>query len=263
MPLKIYNTLTKELKEFKPITPGEVKMYVCGVTPYDFSHLGHARPAVVFDVVRRYFEQQNYKVTYVVNYTDIDDKIIARANEQGKDPYSYPEPYIEDYRRSLERLNVKPASHNPRVTQLIGIIIDFIQKIIDNGYGYASGGDVYFAVRKFAAYGKLSNRSVDEMLEVGRVDPGPNKRDPLDFALWKSAKPGEPYWWSPWGKGRPGWHIECSAMGTHYLGETFDIHGGGNDLIFPHHENEIAQSCAYSAKPAFANYWLHNGMVTL
>lgn len=263
MPLKIHNTLTNRLEDFTPLTPGEVKMYVCGVTPYDYSHLGHARPAVVFDVIRRYFEQHGYKTTYIVNFTDIDDKIIARANEQGLDPYSYPEPFIEDYRDGLRRLNVLPATHNPRVTQLIGIIIDFIQKIIENGYGYAAGGDVYFAVRKFKSYGQLSNRSLDHMLEEGRVDPGPNKRDPLDFAVWKAAKPGEPYWWSPWGKGRPGWHIECSAMGTHYLGETFDIHGGGNDLIFPHHENEIAQSCAYSGRPTFANYWMHNGMVTM
>ncbi len=238
-------------------------MYVCGVTPYDYSHLGHLRPAVFFDVVRRYFCHLGYSVTYVVNFTDVDDKIIARALERSQNPLTYAYPFIQDYYHCLALLNVQPADFFPKVTSHIPIIISFIQRILKGGYAYEANGDVYFSVKGFKGYGRLSGRSVEDLLSTGRIEVSPLKRDLLDFALWKSAKPGEPSWDSPWGKGRPGWHIECSAMSAHYLGETFDIHGGGNDLIFPHHENEIAQSRAAFGKPFFARYWLHNGMVTL
>ncbi|MHA2620348.1 MAG: cysteine--tRNA ligase [bacterium JZ-2024 1] len=261
--IQIYNTLTRQMEAFEPLEPGKVRMYVCGVTPYDYSHLGHMRPAVIFDVVRRYFMFRGYKVTYVVNFTDVDDKIIQRSREQGADPCAYAEPFITDYYEALGALNVLPADVYPRVSRHVPVIIGMIRRILENGYAYEANGDVYFSVRQFPDYGKLSNRSVDEMLDLGRIEHSPHKREPLDFALWKSAKEGEPAWDSPWGPGRPGWHIECSAMSTHYLGPMFDIHGGGSDLIFPHHENEIAQARACYGTPLFAKYWLHNGMVTL
>lgn len=261
--LTVYNTLTRKMEPFEPLNPGEVRMYVCGVTPYDYSHLGHMRPAVVFDVIRRYLQFLGNKVTYVVNFTDVDDKIIQRSREEGADALTYAERFIADYYESLGPLNILPADYCPRVSRHIPIIIDMIQGILANGYAYESNGDVYFSVRKFVDYGRLSNRSIDELLDLGRIEHSPNKREVLDFALWKGAKEGEPAWESPWGLGRPGWHIECSAMSTHYLGKMFDIHGGGSDLIFPHHENEIAQARACFQTPIFARYWLHNGMVTI
>jgi cysteinyl-tRNA synthetase len=251
------------MEAFEPLIPGEVRIYVCGVTPYDYSHLGHMRPAVVFDVVRRYLRLLGYKVTYVVNFTDVDDKIIQRARERGADPLTFAEPFITDYYESLGALNVLPATHYPRVSCHIPAILNMVETILANGFGYHANGDVYFSVRRFPDYGQLSGRSVDDLVDSGRIEHSPNKRDILDFALWKAAKDGEPTWQSPWGPGRPGWHIECSAMSTHYLGRMFDIHGGGNDLIFPHHENEIAQARACYETPFFAKYWLHNGMVTL
>ncbi|MFN4181615.1 MAG: cysteine--tRNA ligase [bacterium] len=263
MEIFFYNTLTREIERFEPLEPGLVRIYVCGVTPYDYNHLGHMRPAVVFDVLRRFLEYANYRVVMVVNFTDVDDKIIKRAQERGEDPLAYPRKFIQDYYECMEALNIKPAHFHPKVTAHIGDIIRFIEKILENGFGYVVNGNVYFSVARFSDYGKLSGRRTEELIESGRLEPDPNKRDPLDFALWKARKPGEPAWDSPWGKGRPGWHIECSTMSSLYLGDTFDIHGGGNDLIFPHHENEIAQSRAYSGKPFFARFWMHNGMVTL
>jgi len=261
--MKVYSTLSRRLEEFKPLKKGRVRMYVCGVTPYDYSHLGHLRPAVFFDVVRRYFKHLGYSVTYVVNFTDVDDKIIARAREKNQNPLTYALPFILDYYRCLSLLGVEPADYFPKVTAHIPTIITFIQRILKMGYAYEANGDVYFSVKRFKSYGKLSGRSVEDLVSTGRIEASPLKKDPLDFALWKSAKPGEPSWDSPWGKGRPGWHIECSAMSIQYLGDTFDIHGGGSDLIFPHHENEIAQSRAATGKRIFAKYWMHNGMVTL
>jgi cysteinyl-tRNA synthetase len=261
--LKVYNTLSRKIEPFQPLTPGMVKMYVCGVTPYDYSHLGHMRPAVVFDVVRRYLQYLGYKVTYVVNFTDVDDKIVQRAREQGADPLTYADPFITDYYESLGALNVLPADYYPRVSTHIPVIIQMVEKILANGAAYVANGDVYFSVRQFPDYGQLSGRSIDDLIDSGRIEHSPNKRETPDFALWKGAKEGEPAWQSPWGPGRPGWHIECSAMSTHYLGAMFDIHGGGNDLIFPHHENEIAQARSAWQSPFFARYWLHNGMVTL
>ncbi|MHA2610853.1 MAG: cysteine--tRNA ligase [bacterium JZ-2024 1] len=263
MEIFLYNTLTRETERFEPLEPALVRIYVCGVTPYDYNHLGHMRPAVVFDVLRRFLEYANYRVVMVVNFTDVDDKIIKRARENGEDPLTYPRKFIQDYYECMEALNIKPAHFHPKVTAHIADIIRFIEKILENGFGYVVNGNVYFSVAKFSDYGKLSGRRTEELIESGRLEPDPNKRDPLDFALWKAQKPGEPAWDSPWGKGRPGWHIECSTMSSLYLGDTFDIHGGGNDLIFPHHENEIAQSRAYSGKPFFARFWMHNGMVTL
>ncbi len=261
--LRIYNTLTRKVEEFQTLEPGKVKMYVCGVTVYNEAHIGHAMSALVFDIIRRYLEYRGYQVKHVMNFTDVDDKIIARANQLGEDPFALANRYIEDYRQNLRELNVLPATSNPRATQTMQQIQNMIQGLIDKGYAYVvPGGDVYFHVEKFAEYGKLSGRDLSEMIAGTRFDVDKNKRNPLDFALWKAAKPGEPSWDSPWGKGRPGWHIECSAMNLAELGEQIDIHGGGNDLVFPHHENEIAQSEAYTGKP-FARYWIHNGMLQL
>jgi len=261
--LRIYNTLTRKVEEFQTLEPGKVKMYVCGVTVYNEAHIGHAMSALVFDIIRRYLEYRGYQVKHVMNFTDVDDKIIARANQLGEDPFALANRYIEDYRQNLRELNVLPATSNPRATQTMQQIQNMIQGLIDKGYAYVvPGGDVYFHVEKFAEYGKLSGRDFSEMIAGTRFDVDKNKRNPLDFALWKAAKPGEPSWDSPWGKGRPGWHIECSAMNLAELGEQIDIHGGGNDLVFPHHENEIAQSEAYTGKP-FARYWIHNGMLQL
>ena len=261
--LRVYNTITRKKEEFQTLEPGLVKMYVCGVTVYNDAHVGHAMSALVFDIIRRYLEYRSYKVKHVMNYTDVDDKIIARANQLGEDPLQLAERYINDYAQNLADLNILPATVNPRVSGTIDTIIDFIQGLIDKGYAYtAANGDVYFRVKKDEDYGRLSTRKLEDMQAGARIEVGEEKENPLDFALWKGAKPGEVFWESPWGQGRPGWHIECSAMSLKELGEQIDIHGGGNDLIFPHHENEIAQSESYTGKE-FARYWIHNGMLQL
>ena len=263
MSLKIYNTLTRKKEDFETLEQGRVRMYVCGPTVYANAHVGHAMSALVFDILRRYLEYRGYEVRHVMNFTDVDDKIIARANQSGEDPFQLAERYIQQYERNLADLNVLPATVNPRATREIEHIQKIIQELIAKGYAYPTAdGDVYFRVRKDEDYGKLSRRSFDDVRGGTRVEVDEAKEDPLDFALWKSAKPGEPSWDSPWGKGRPGWHIECSAMSLHHLGEQIDIHGGGNDLIFPHHENEIAQSESLTGKP-FVRYWVHNGMLQL
>jgi len=262
MSLLVYNTLTQKKEEFKPQSPGKVKMYVCGTTPYDHCHLGHARCYVVFDVIRKYLEYRGYDVTYVQNFTDVDDKIIKRAQELGSTAEEIAEKYISEYFEAMNRLNIREANFYPKTTEHIQEMVKLIQKLLDRGYAYVINGDVYFEVDRFNGYGKLSHRNREEMQAGARIDIDKRKRNPLDFALWKSAKPGEPCWESPWGRGRPGWHIECSAMSMEYLGNSFDIHGGGQDLIFPHHENEIAQSEAATGKP-FVSYWLHNGFVTV
>lgn len=262
MTIKMYNTLTRTKEVFKPIEPGKVKMYVCGPTVYNYIHIGNARPAVVFDTVRRYLEYLGYEVTYLLNFTDVDDKIIKVANELGEDVGMVANRFIEAYKEDVKALGVKPATRHPRVTESILEIINFIEALIDKGYAYEINGDVYFKTRQFEDYGKLSDQSLDDLRSGARIQVDDNKEEPLDFALWKAAKPGEIFWSSPWGEGRPGWHIECSAMVKKYLGDTIDIHAGGQDLTFPHHENEIAQSEAHTGKP-FANYWLHNGYVTI
>jgi len=260
--LRVYNTLTRKKEAFQTIEPGIVRMYVCGPTVYDKAHVGHAMSALVFDIVRRYLEYRGYDVRFVMNFTDVDDKIIARANEKGVDPFDLAEGYIRDFEEHLADLNILPATSNPRATQTMEQIQDMVRGLIEKGYAYESNGDVYFRVTKDADYGKLSGRKLEDMQAGARIAVDEQKENPMDFALWKAAKPGEPAWDSPWGKGRPGWHIECSAMNLHELGETIDIHGGGNDLIFPHHENEIAQSECYTGK-LFARYWMHNGMLQL
>lgn len=261
--IMIYNTLEKKKMPFVPLEEGKVKMYVCGPTTYNYIHIGNARPIVVFDTVRRYFKYLGYDVTFVSNFTDVDDKIINRANKEGQEPMALSAYYIDAYFEDTKALNVIPADVHPKVSEHMQEIIDFVQGLIDKGYAYAlDNGDVYYSVRKFKDYGQLSGRDINDMLSGARVEVDEKKQDPLDFALWKSAKPGEPYWEAPWGKGRPGWHIECSAMSAKYLGDTFDIHGGGQDLIFPHHENEIAQSCALHDAP-MACYWMHNGFITV
>lgn len=263
MSIKIYNTLTRKKEEFETIEPGKVRMYVCGPTVYNEAHIGHAMSAMVFDIVRRYLEYRGYEVIHAMNFTDVDDKIIDRANREGVDPFALAQRYIDDYRRQLDQLNIKQATIQPRATQEMEEIIHMIEGLIERGYAYpASNGDVYFRVRRDDDYGRLSGRRVDDMQAGARIEVGEQKEDPLDFALWKAAKPGEPYWPSPWSNGRPGWHIECSAMNLRHLGEQIDIHGGGNDLIFPHHENEIAQTESFTGKP-FARYWMHNGMLQL
>ncbi|MCX7737950.1 MAG: cysteine--tRNA ligase [Hydrogenothermaceae bacterium] len=262
MSLKIYNTLTGEKEDFAPIKPGEVKIYTCGVTVYDYNHVGHGRSLIVFDVIRRYLRYLGYNVLFVRNFTDVDDKIINRAKSECVPASVISDRYIKEYFDDAEKFRIEPADVEPRVTTHIPDIIKFIQDLIKKEYAYEVDGDVYFSVRKFKEYGKLSKRSVDELLVGARIEPGEKKKDPLDFALWKASKAGEPYWDSPWGKGRPGWHTECCAMIFKHLGETIDIHGGGLDLTFPHHENEIAQAEALSGKP-FARYWVHNGLVTV
>lgn len=262
MTLRVYNTLSGTKEEFKPLVPGKVSMYVCGVTVYDHCHIGHARANVVFDMIYRYLRHAGYDVTYVRNYTDVDDKIINRANQEGV-PYNViSERFIAEFDRDMAALGLDLPSHQPKATEHIAEMIDVISRLVDKGYAYAADGDVYFCVDKFDPYLKLSKRNLDEMQAGARIEVGEKKRHPMDFALWKGSKPGEPFWESPWGQGRPGWHIECSAMSMKYLGETFDIHGGGKDLVFPHHENEIAQSEAANGKP-FANYWVHNGFVNI
>ncbi len=258
--LRVYNTMSGKKEIFKPIEDKTVRMYVCGPTVYDNAHIGHARSAVVFDVINRWLSYLGYKVIYVRNYTDIDDKIIKRSEERGVPWDQIAKMYIKSYEEDLRALNVEEPTYKPRVTGHIREIIEMVQGLIDKGYAYASDGDVYFSVEKFKDYGKLSKRKIDELLAGARVNISEKKRNPLDFALWKFSKPNEPGWPSPWGRGRPGWHIECSVMAMKYLGETIDIHGGGLDLVFPHHENEIAQSEAFTGKP-FAKYWIHNGFV--
>jgi cysteinyl-tRNA synthetase len=260
--LRIYDTLTREKREFVPVTPGQAKMYVCGMTVQNKPHVGHIRASLSGEVMRRYLEHLGYAVTYVYNFTDVDDKIIERANSEGVGFESVSQRNIDAYLNFATKHNIEPATVYPRATQHIPEMHAMIAKLIEKGHAYAAGGDVYFDVRSKADYGKLSGRRVDELREGYRIEPGEAKRDPIDFALWKGSKPGEPAWESPWGPGRPGWHIECSAMAIKYLGETFDLHGGGQDLIFPHHENEIAQSEACTGKP-FANFWTENGMVNL
>lgn len=264
--MKIYNTLTKKKEEFVPITPGEVKMYVCGPTVYNLIHIGNARPMIVFDTVRRYFEHRGYKVNYVSNFTDVDDKIIKKAIEEGVDADVISERYIAECKKDMESLNVRPATVHPQATQEICGMLEMIQKLIDDGHAYvADDGTVYYRVRSFRDYGKLSHKNLDD-LEGGKrsllVSGEDQKEDPLDFVLWKPKKEGEPYWESPWCNGRPGWHIECSVMSKKYLGDEIDIHAGGEDLIFPHHENEIAQSEAANGKP-FAHYWMHNAFLNI
>ena len=260
--LRIYDTLTREKREFVPVSPRRAGMYVCGMTVQNKPHVGHIRASLSAEVMRRYLEHLGYEVTYVYNFTDVDDKIIERATAEGVDYQSVSERNIAAYLRFADLHNIKRATHYPRATQHIAEMHRMIATLIEKGFAYAAGGDVYYEVRKKTDYGKLSGRRVDELREGYRIEPGEAKRDALDFALWKGAKPGEPAWESPWGPGRPGWHIECSAMAMKYLGETFDIHGGGQDLIFPHHENEMAQSEAFCGKP-FANYWAENGLVNL
>ncbi|GAB4581882.1 MAG: cysteine--tRNA ligase [Anaerolineales bacterium] len=262
MPLRIYNTLTRTKEDFETLEPGKVRMYVCGPTVYDNAHVGHAMSSIVFDMIRRYLEYRGYEVKHVMNFTDVDDKIIRRANEAGIDPFELAESYVNQYKKHLNDLNVLPAHITPRVTEEINHIIAITQGLIQQEYAYVVDGDVYFRVAKDKDYGKLSRRKLEDMQAGARIDIDERKENPLDFALWKAAKPGEPEWDSPWGKGRPGWHIECSAMSMEHLGEQMDIHGGGNDLIFPHHENEIAQSESFTGKP-FARYWVHNGMLQL
>ncbi|PDM26694.1 cysteine--tRNA ligase [Candidatus Bathyarchaeota archaeon B24-2] len=260
--MMVYNTLTKRKEPFHPLRPGEVRIYVCGPTVYDYIHIGNARSFVAFDVVRRYLEYKGFKVKFVSNITDVDDKTIRRAKELNITLQQLGELYTEAYFEDLKALRVKKADVNPRATQHIGEMIALIEKLIEKGYAYVVEGNVYYDVTKFPEYGKLSGVKVESLIKGARVEVDPNKRNPADFALWKSRKPGEPFWYSPWGPGRPGWHIECSVMSSIYLGETFDIHAGGKDLIFPHHENEIAQSEAASGKP-LARYWLHNEWLTI
>jgi cysteinyl-tRNA synthetase len=262
MALRVYNTLTRRKEEFETLKPGQVDLYVCGPTVYDRAHVGHAMSTLVFDIIRRYLEYRGYRVRHVMNYTDVDDKIIQRANQAGEDPLALAQRYIQEYDRHITDLNVLPASVYPRATNEIDNITSMIKGLIEKGYAYEAEGNVYFSVESDEDYGKLSGRKLDDMQAGARVEVDERKRNPLDFALWKASKPGEPAWASPWGPGRPGWHIECSAMNLHHLGEQIDIHGGGNDLIFPHHENEIAQTESLTGKP-FARYWMHNGMLQL
>ncbi|EOD00077.1 cysteine--tRNA ligase [Caldisalinibacter kiritimatiensis] len=259
--MKLYNTLTRKKEDFKPIREDKVTMYVCGPTVYNYIHVGNARPFVVFDVLRRYLEYKGYEVDYLLNFTDIDDKMIKRANEEGKTVKEVADRFIGEYLIDAKGLNLKEeTTRHPRATEHIDDIIEFIKGLVDKGYAYSANGDVYFDVTKLEDYGKLSKKNIEELISGARVQINENKRHPMDFVLWKSEKPGEPSWDSPWGKGRPGWHIECSVMARKYLGDTIDIHAGGEDLQFPHHENEIAQSESLTGKP-FANYWLHNGMI--
>jgi len=262
MALVLYNTLTRRKEHFEPLEEGRVGLYVCGVTVYDRCHLGHAKSAVNFDLIVRYLRHRGYDVKHITNFTDVDDKIIARANEAGIDPLRLSQDMIDDYFRDMDSLKVRRADIYPKASETIPDIIEMIEGLVGKGYAYESQGSVYFSVRKAKEYGRLSGQSLDQMVSGARVEPGEDKRDPMDFALWKAAKPGEISWDSPWGKGRPGWHIECSAMCLKHIGKTVDIHGGGTELIFPHHENEILQSEAYNDAP-FVKYWLHNGLLTI
>lgn len=260
--MKVYNTLTRKKEELVPITPGEIKMYACGPTVYNYIHIGNARPLCIFDILRRYLEYRGYNVKFVQNFTDIDDKIIRRANDEHVDFSEISERYIKEFWTDADGLNVRHATINPKATENIDAIIQIISTLIEKGYAYEAQGDVYFSTEKFKDYGKLSHQPLEDLEAGARIMVGEVKREPMDFAVWKAAKPGEPAWDSPWGKGRPGWHIECSAMNWRYLGDTIDIHCGGQDLIFPHHENEIAQSECFTGKP-FAHYWMHNGYINV
>ena len=261
--MKIYNTMTRQKEEFVPLQEGEAKIYACGPTVYNYIHIGNARPICVFDVLRRYLEYRGMKVTFVQNFTDIDDKIINKANEEGTDYLTVSRRYMEEYKKDAAGLNVRPATVHPLATENIGEILDIIGTLVEKGYAYpVENGDVYFRTKKFKAYGKLSHQPLEDLQAGARISVGDVKEDAMDFAVWKGSKPGEPYWESPWGKGRPGWHIECSAMVRRYLGKTIDIHCGGQDLIFPHHENEIAQSECCNGTP-FARYWMHNGYINV
>ncbi len=260
--IKVYNTLTKKKEEFKPLVSGEVKMYVCGPTVYNFFHIGNGRTFIVFDTIRRYFEYKGYKVDFVQNFTDIDDKMIKRANEENTTVKEVGDKYIKEYYEDADNLNIERATVNPRATEYITQIIDFVKGLVDKGYAYEVDGDVYFSTKKFEGYGKLSGQNIEDLQSGARINIDERKQDPMDFAIWKAQKPGEPAWQSPWGMGRPGWHIECSCMAKNILGDTIDIHAGGSDLAFPHHENEIAQSEALTGKP-FANYWLHSAFVNV
>ena len=260
--MKIFNDMDMQLEEFQPIEPGKVKMYACGPTVYNYIHVGNARPIVIFDVLRRYLEYRGYEVTFVQNFTDVDDKIIKRANEEGVTSDQIAEKYIAEYWKDVTALGVRPATVHPKATENIGPIIKIIKTLVEKGYAYEVNGDVYYRTLKFTGYGKLSHQPIEDLQSGARIDVNDIKENPLDFALWKAAKPGEPSWDSPWGKGRPGWHIECSAMSRTHLGKTIDLHCGGQDLIFPHHENEIAQSeCANGC--TFARYWMHNGFINV
>ncbi len=260
--MKLFNSLTAKKEEFVPITPGEVKMYSCGPTVYNYFHIGNARPFIIFDTLRRYLEYSGYKVKFVQNFTDIDDKMINKANELGITVRELADKYIAEYFKDAEGLGIHRATVHPRATENIDAIIEIISKLVESGYAYNVDGDVYYSTKKFSEYGKLSHQPLEELESGARIDVSEDKRDPMDFALWKKQKPGEPAWESPWGMGRPGWHIECSAMANKYLDKSIDIHSGGQDLIFPHHENEIAQSEAANGC-TFANYWVHNGYINV
>ena len=260
--MKIYNTLTRKKEEFVPIDKDNVKMYSCGPTVYDYFHIGNARPFIIFDTMRRYLEYIGYKVTFVQNFTDIDDKMIKRANDEGITVKELGDRFIAEYYKDAQAIGVNKATIHPKATENIDAIIDTVKKLVDNGYAYNVDGNVYFSTKKFKEYGKLSKQPLEELEAGARIDVSEHKNDPMDFALWKAKKEGEPFWQSPWGEGRPGWHIECSAMANKYLGETIDLHSGGQDLIFPHHENEIAQSECANCKP-FSNYWMHNGYINI
>lgn len=260
--IKVYNTLNKKKEEFIPLTPGEVKMYVCGPTVYNFFHIGNGRTFIVFDTIRRYFEYRGFKVDFVQNFTDIDDKMIKKANEEETTVKKIGDTYIKEYYQDADALNIERATVNPRATEFIGDIIKFVKGLVDKGYAYEVDGDVYFSTKKFEGYGKLSGQNIEDLQSGARISIDERKKDPMDFAIWKAQKPGEPAWNSPWGMGRPGWHIECSCMAKKLLGETIDIHAGGSDLKFPHHENEIAQSEALTGEP-FARYWLHSAFVNV
>ncbi|MCI5957095.1 MAG: cysteine--tRNA ligase [Clostridiales bacterium] len=260
--MQIYNSMTRKKETFKPIHEGKVGIYACGPTVYNYFHIGNARPFIVFDVLRRYLEYRGYEVTFVQNFTDIDDKMIRRANEEGVTVKDVADKYIAEYFVDAKALGIRPATVHPRATEHIPQIIALIQRLVDKGLAYAVNGDVYYRVKAFPSYGCLCGQNLEDLENGARVNVGEQKEDPLDFALWKAQKPGEPAWESPWGMGRPGWHIECSAMSTTYLGETFDIHGGGKDLLFPHHENEIAQTSGATGKP-YVNYWMHNGFINI
>jgi len=260
--MKIFNTLTNQKEEFKPIEENKVKIYACGPTVYDYFHLGNARPFIIFDTLRRYFEYRGYEVQFVQNFTDIDDKMIKRANNEGITVKELAERFIGEYYKDAQGLKIRKATYHPRATEVIPEIIDMCSRLIENGYAYEANGDVYFSTKKFKHYGKLSHQPLEDLEAGARIDVNDIKKDPMDFAVWKSKKEGEPYWESPWGEGRPGWHIECSAMVNKYLGKTIDIHCGGKDLAFPHHENEIAQSEAANGVE-FAHYWMHNGYINI
>lgn len=260
--MKVYNTLTNRREEFIPLVPGEVKMYVCGPTVYNFFHIGNARTFVVFDTVRRYLEYKGYKVKFIQNFTDIDDKMIKKANEEDITVKQLGDKFIQEYYKDADNLNIERATKNPRATEYMDQIIEFVDELIKKGYAYEINGDVYFRTKKFKEYGKLSGQNLEELQAGARINIDERKEDPMDFAIWKNQKPSEPAWESPWGMGRPGWHIECSCMAYNLLGETIDIHAGGSDLVFPHHENEVAQSEARTGKP-FANYWLHSAFVNI